>query len=52
MVLETSVLSIFNQLTRLEVRENFIKLVAVKALNLINNNTVYAKNIPQKAHIT
>jgi hypothetical protein len=25
MVLETSVLSIFNQLTRLEARENFIK---------------------------
>jgi hypothetical protein len=29
MVLETSVLSIFNQLTRLEARENFIKLKIV-----------------------
>jgi hypothetical protein len=38
MVLETSVLSIFNQLTQLEARDNFIKNINCLQLTLINRS--------------
>jgi hypothetical protein len=45
MVLETSVLSIFNQLTRLEARENFIKFSRRESFKSYKIVLCYAKRL-------